>query len=78
MNNLLRVASELDKCGQYELSDKLFLIAQNNVVQQTNQVVNQGITVKDNVGNAKGAITIIAKISTFFRRNIPIFIKALE
>jgi hypothetical protein len=29
MNNLLRVASELDKCGQYELSDKLFLIAQN-------------------------------------------------
>jgi hypothetical protein len=29
MNNLLRVASELDKCGQYRLSDKLFLIAQN-------------------------------------------------
>ena len=78
MNSLLKVASELDKSGHYELSDKLFTIAQNNVVQQTNQVVNQGITVKDNVGNAKGAITIIAKISTFFRRNIPIFIKALD
>jgi hypothetical protein len=28
MNSLLKVASELDKCGQYELSDKLFSIAQ--------------------------------------------------
>ncbi len=71
---LLRIASVLDKSGHYELSDKLFSIAQNKV----NEVVNQGIAVKERADTARGAVDIISSVSKFFQRNIPTFIKTLE
>jgi hypothetical protein len=78
MNNLLRVASELDKCGQYELSDKLFIIAQNQTQQLVNQGVSQAISAKSQYDTAKVYVNALTKVSKTVGSYLPKVVKIFE
>jgi len=75
MKELLRIASRLDEVGGYELSDKLFKIAQKNTA---NMLMDTSGEAKTNVGYAKGSIDILSYLTKYFKRHIPMFIKGLQ
>jgi hypothetical protein len=78
MNSLLKVANELDKCGQYELSDKLFSIAQNQTQQLVDQGVSQAISAKSQYDTAKVYLDATEKVSKVLGSYLPKVVKTFE
>lgn len=77
--DILKIASLLDDSGDYELSDKLFKIAQKNVVQQgVMNAVGGGQSTKSTYDHGKAAVDIVSFLTKYFKKYIPIFIQTLS
>lgn len=93
MENFIDLAEHFDNCGDYELSDKLFKIAQLSTVvpnkkilddiaadpfvQTLNTVQEKADQIKEPI-SAQKKILAIANLTSWFSKSVPVMLKQLE